>query len=126
MQAGERDWGLIAERLLAEDPIPVTKAAKLAPCANSRRGYCSANALVGWILRGKKGVFLDGYRGAGKAWWTSAAALRRFFAELSRVEADRSRRARKQPEVIPIGSPAALHREAERAKERLRAMGVKC
>jgi hypothetical protein len=121
----ERDWEAIAARLETEDPLPVTRAAKLCKVDN-RRGHCSANAVVGWILRGKKGVFLDGYRGAGKAWWTSAAAIRRFYAALSAAEADRSRRARKQPETVPFDSPAARHREAEKAKEKLRAMGVKC
>lgn len=122
----DRDWEAITERVVAENPLPVTKAAKLVPCNNGRRGHCSANALVGWILRGKKGVFLDGYRGAGKTWWTSAKAIQRFLAGLSRAESDRSARARKPALASTIDSPAARHREAEKAKAELRSMGVKC
>lgn len=125
-----RDWPAIAERILTENPIPVTQAAKLVPSpVASRHRHVSANALVGWILRGKRGVLLDGYRGPGKTWWTSAAAIRRFLAELSKVESDRSARARKDGGVVSgaeIDNPAARHRQAEAAKVRLRAMGVKC
>lgn len=127
-----RDWPAITERILTENPIPVTQAAKLVPSpVASRHKHVSANALVGWILRGKRGVLLDGYRGPGKTWWTSAAAIRRFLAELSKVESDRSARARRDGGVgsVPasaIDNPAARHRQAEAAKVRLRAMGVKC
>lgn len=121
----ERDWKGIAERLLAEEPMPVTRAAKLVPCNHGRRGYCSANALVGWILRGKRGVFLDGYRGPGKTWWTSAAAIQRFLAELSRAESDRSASARKPTPGVaaPFDSPASRERRNEKAKQRLRELG---
>lgn len=128
-----RDWPAITERILTENPIPVTQAAKLVPSpVASRHKHVSANALVGWILRGKRGVLLDGYRGPGKTWWTSAAAIRRFLAELSKVESDRSARARKDGGAMAggcvgaIDNPAARHRQAEAAKVRLRAMGVKC
>lgn len=111
----ERDWTAIAERLQADASgiVPVSKAARLVPTDRGRRGYCSANALVSWIVRGKRGVFLDGLKGPGKSWWTSKEAIARFLAALSakatgqqvvvepsRLDRERQRRARAAMEEL--------------------------
>jgi hypothetical protein len=77
-----RDWPAITARVLAEDPQPVAKIAKDLP-SPAGEGHLTPGIVVRWILKGKGGVFLDGYRGPGKSWWTSKAAVARFFAGLS-------------------------------------------
>jgi hypothetical protein len=69
------------ERLLREGALPVARAAALAtPCRGRRR---APGTLASWIEHGKRGVYLEGYYGADKTWFTSAAALARFFARLT-------------------------------------------
>lgn len=79
------DWQEAAQRVREDGPIPVSKAAKLVP-ADNPHGHASACTLVRWIVRGKRGVYLDGARLAGKTWWTSAGALERFWAALAARE----------------------------------------
>lgn len=69
------------ERLLREGALSVARAAALTPPCRGRRR--AASTLVAWIERGKRGIRLEGYYGADKTWWTSAAALARFFAALT-------------------------------------------
>jgi hypothetical protein len=69
------------ERLLREGPLPVTKATALVPPCRGRSR--APSTLVAWIERGKRGIRLEGYYGADKCYWTSAAALARFFARLT-------------------------------------------
>ncbi|NDC56723.1 MAG: hypothetical protein EBZ69_07960, partial [Alphaproteobacteria bacterium] len=83
--AMQRNWIKIAERLRREILIPVGRAARTVP-GQGRSGHVSAAVLVGWITRGKGGIYLDGIRTAGNQWMTSQAALTRFFAELSAKE----------------------------------------
>lgn len=115
-----RDWTAIVERMEGEDVLKVTQAAKLVHADRGRRGYCSAAALVAWILRGKRGIFLDGYRGSGKTWWTSREALRRFKAQLTAAEA--RRRGADVVMASELLPPAGgeLERRAERAREEIR------
>jgi hypothetical protein len=69
--------------------------------------------LVSWIIRGKRGVFLDGLKGPGKSWWTSREAIARFLAALS---------ARAAGQVIPV-EPSRLDRDRQRrAKAAMDAM----
>jgi hypothetical protein len=87
-QRTAEEWQAAAVRVLEDGPITVSHAAKLVPAANSH-GYASASSLVRWIVHGKRGVFLDGARITGKTWWTSKAALARFWAGLAAREAGR-------------------------------------
>jgi hypothetical protein len=111
------NWKEIATRLQAEQMLRVSQAARLVP-SHGRRGYCSANALVAWIVKGKRGIFLDGVRAAGKTWWTSAEALARFLAALSEQEAQRRTGAARI--AVPVASPASMRRRAAEAMERIR------
>src|SRR5690348_5243239 len=82
------DLAELADRIKAEGPLPVAKAAKLVP-ADNRRGHVGAGVLVRWIVHGKRGVRLEGARFSGKTWWTSAAALARFWGRLAAAETAR-------------------------------------
>jgi hypothetical protein len=82
------EWAAAAARIRADGPITVCKAAQLVPASN-RHGYASASTLVRWIVHGKRGVKLDGARLTGKTWWTSEAALNRFWGDLAAREEGR-------------------------------------
>lgn len=75
-------WTEAVSRLMAETLISTADAAKLVRTTN---GNTSPGTVVRWIIYGKRGVFLDGMRESGKAWFTSREALARFWAALSRV-----------------------------------------
>lgn len=77
---------LAVERVRADGPIPASQAARKVP-ANNRHGYASVDTVVRWITKGKRGVYLDGALLSGKGWWTSEAALARFFAALAAAAA---------------------------------------
>jgi hypothetical protein len=111
--AQARDWQAIAERIQSEGPLPVSKAAKLVRAERGRRGHCSSQTLLRWILSGKQGVFLDAYRMAGETWYTSEAALTRFAAQLSALEFGK----RQAESAIP--TPTDVQRRVEAAKARL-------
>lgn len=120
---GTRDWNAIVARLQADgELIPISEAARLCPANQSRRGYCSVNALLNWILKGKRGIFLDALRVSGKTWWTSREALGRFWATVSSFDARRRQQG-------AIESPAASERlqavrEREAAEIRKRIAGA--
>jgi hypothetical protein len=109
----DRDWLACAERLHrdAAEGSPLVPASRLKALAGVR----DASAVTRWILRGKRGVYLDGVRSAGKGWLTTAAALARFQAALS---------AREAGAAPPAESPAGRERRAARAVAELRRMGV--
>lgn len=77
-------WDESAGRLAAETLISVRDATKLIPPCGGRR--CSPTTVRAWIIAGKSGVYLDGIRAAGAGWFTSADAIKRFWAQLSRAE----------------------------------------
>lgn len=114
MMSQARDWDAVAERVHGEKMMPVSRAAKLVPTNRGRRGHASAEALVRWIINGKSGIYLDGVRCNGKTWWTSAEAIRRFMADLSRAGTGK-------PETARVDSPAQLRRRADAA---MREMGM--
>ena len=88
MRRTRDELAAIAARIHEEGPLPVSKAAKDVP-ADNRRGHASASTLVKWIVAGKRGVRLEGTRISGKTWWTSRAALARFWGALAAVEEGR-------------------------------------
>lgn len=90
-------WAAIAARIQQEGPISVCHAARLVPTAKGSKA--SPSTLVRWIIHGKKGVFLDGARLTSKNWWTSRAALERFWGELSDSEAWRRQDAAEAPTI---------------------------
>jgi hypothetical protein len=71
----------LIERLLREGALSVARAAALAPPCRGRRR--APGTLVSWIVYGKRGIHLEGFYGADKTWFTSMAALARFFARLT-------------------------------------------
>lgn len=75
-------WTEAVARLSSESLITTAEAAKL---VRSTSGATSPGTVTRWIVHGKRGVFLDGMREAGKAWFTSREALARFWAALSRA-----------------------------------------
>lgn len=109
----DRDWLACAERLTrdAAEGSPLVPVSRLRPAAGA-----GPTALCRWILRGKRGVYLDGVRGPGKSWCSTALAVARFFAQLSAVEAGRS---------PPVEPPAGRARRARAAIEELRRLGVR-
>lgn len=68
-------------RLLSEGLISLGRAAELLPTSSGRP--VKINTIVRWINHGKRGVRLEGTRGAGDHWYTSEAAIGRFLAALS-------------------------------------------
>lgn len=105
----KRNWSTITERVRSETVLSAAKAAKLIPSDRSRRGHVSIDAIVKWILNGKRGVFLDGFKAGGKAWFTSKEAIDRFIAALSEVEAGRA------APTLADASPSELQRRASKA-----------
>lgn len=99
----------LVERLLAEDRLSASQAAALFPPLRGRRTH--GTTVVRWITRGKSGVRLEGFRGAGKSWWTSRQAVTRFLAALT------------EREVAVACEPTAeeMDRHAREAVERVRA-----
>jgi hypothetical protein len=75
-------WTEAVARLSSESLITTAEAARL---VRSTSGATSPGTVTRWIVHGKRGVFLDGQREAGKAWFTSREALARFWAALSRA-----------------------------------------
>jgi len=73
----------VAERLLLEGAKPVSELAKLVPPPRGKS--VAAETLVRWIVQGKhKGaVKLEGFT-KGQGWYSSVAALGRFFGALTR------------------------------------------
>src|SRR5262245_15722774 len=72
------------DRLLEEGPIGMAEAARLLPSIGGRRLH--ATTVVVWITRGKRGVYLEGYRGSGKSWLTSRQAVVRFLAAITSLD----------------------------------------
>jgi hypothetical protein len=118
MQRTANDLAEVAARLRAEGPLKVSVAAKLVP-ADNRRGHVGAGVLVRWIVAGKKGVRLDGARFSGKTWWTSVAALERFWGSLAAADV---------AQVVAAGSRETWRereaREAEAEREADELFGV--
>jgi hypothetical protein len=82
-----RDFEAIAQRLSGEELLTVAQAARFVPRLRGRR--TSPSTLIRWIIHGKRGVYLDGIQMTGKTWWTSAAAIARFTAALTRASIGR-------------------------------------
>ncbi len=80
-----RNWPMIAKRLEGERLMTLEQAARLLPTGQGAAGHVSAQALHRWIVRGKRGCYLDAIK-PGAGWLTSAEAIGRFSAELSRME----------------------------------------
>lgn len=70
------------ELLLSEGAVPLRDLLPLVPAEQGKRRRVAT--VVGWITRGKCGVKLEGFSGAGKGWYSSKPALARFLAELTR------------------------------------------
>lgn len=66
--------------LFDESPITVAEAAKLLPTNRGKKRHLSS--VVRWILHGKEGVRLEGFR-AGETYFTTKQALARFFSMLT-------------------------------------------
>ena len=111
-----RDFQAIAERITSEGPIPVSQAAKLVPAERpGRHGHVAASTLIRWATVGKEGVYLDAVRLSGSTWYTSAAALLRFAAQLS--ERAVAGKVGALP-VLPAGT--GMQRRAAKAREELK------
>jgi hypothetical protein len=106
----KRDFNAIAKRIQAEEPIPLTRAAKLVKASRGRRGHVSLSTLIKWATRGKRGVYLDAVKLAGEGWWTSEPAIARFAAELTEKELGRQEDA----EQAVVGESDAERRDRER------------
>lgn len=100
----------MAARIKAEGPLKVSQAARLVP--SDKPNGVGPGVLVRWIREGKKGVRLDGARFSGKTWWTSVAALERFWGAVAAAEAG---------QVVPAGQRESWvereRREAEIERE---------
>lgn len=79
----EATANVVVEKLEKEGVISVVEAAKMIPTNRGKRNRISAEAVVRWIKKGKGGIFLEGFQDAGKSWWTSREAVRRFFAQMT-------------------------------------------
>jgi hypothetical protein len=106
----QRDLQQIAERLRREGLMPISRAAKLVQARRGRRGHVSTSTLIRWIVKGKAGVFLDGILFADEGWWTSAAALWRFAAQLT----EQHLRVRKAIDMAVTSESSAERRDRER------------
>ena len=82
MAAQTGDLEEAIERLITEGLASLSQAARLLPAVRGRRRHSST--IHRWIVRGKRGVHLEGFQGADGTWWTSRPALARFFAQLTR------------------------------------------
>ena len=107
----KRNFAAIAERLKDEELLPLSQAARLCP-ASGRRKHCSAQALHNWVLRGKRGVYLDAVRCSGKTWFTSREALRRFWAAISDLDAGRITAADRLADEVTSGDADRARRHA--------------
>lgn len=79
---------ILVKRLQKEEIISVTEAAKLIPTNRGGRSHASREAVVRWIREGKRGIHLEAFQAAGKGWWTSREAVRRFLAKLTAQQSD--------------------------------------
>ncbi|VTT96517.1 unnamed protein product [Gemmataceae bacterium] len=101
------EWEAAAARVIADGPVQLSRLARRVPAdRRGKAGHASVGALVRWIVFGRKGVYLDGARLAGKGWSSSEAALARFSAALTAVEAGC------RPEITP---PCELERRSAAA-----------
>ena len=73
------------EQLIREGAVGVAEVA--AQLKSSRGKARSPYTITTWIVRGQRGVFLQGFFGPSGGWWTSWPALARFFAALTRGQA---------------------------------------
>jgi hypothetical protein len=106
-----RDFEAIAQRLAEEDLLTVAQAARHVPRLRGKR--TSPSTLIRWIIHGKRGVYLDGVRLSGKTWWTSAAAVARFTAALTRASVGGLVRAAEQ---MASESPAGRREKTKRVE----------
>lgn len=112
------DFTAMSSRLHSEQLIRISQAAKLVP---SPRGTpTNPSTLVRWILRGKRGVRLDGVLLSGDCWWTSRQALERFSAELTRLAVEGWEATERVIEKVTGAGEEAMRREVEACKEELR------
>lgn len=97
----------VVQRLIAEGLVSVGQVARKLPPGRGERRH--PNTVTRWVVRGKRGVRLEGFFGPDGTWWTSWQALARFFAALQPGGGD-------APEARPD------HARADAAAMRLRAM----
>ena len=96
------------EQLLSEGVISANKAAAGLPSVRGKGRH--AGTIIRWILDGRHGVKLEGFRGPDRTWFTTRKALARFFAAITALE-DKHR-----PDFRP--SVVQQAEQAERAAER--------
>ncbi len=102
---------LDVQRLLDEGVEQVAQlAARLPPRKGKRR---RPDTLVGWIVRGREGVHLEGFTDSDGSYLSSWPAVARFYAALT------AKRRGHVPEPSP--TEEARRREAREASERLMA-----
>lgn len=77
-----RDFAAVAQRLTADAKAGSPLLRVTDPAIKAALG-ASANAIIRWIVSGKRGVFLDGVQAGGRSWSTTTAAASRFLASLS-------------------------------------------
>jgi len=106
-----RNFEAIAQRLSREELLTVAQAARFVPRLRGQR--TAPSTLIRWIIHGKRGVYLDGIRLSGKTWWTSAAAVARFTAALTRVSIGGLVRAADQMSSV---SPAGRREQQKRVE----------
>jgi hypothetical protein len=99
-------------RVQEEGPVSVRELSSMAGCSFLR--------MTGWIIKGKHGTFLDGFKHPVEGWKSSRAALARFLAEAARVEegsekevAHHAEATDTTPSVPPDPDLAVLERLAE-------------
>jgi hypothetical protein len=109
----------ITRRIREEGPLSATEAARRVPNARGRHPHVSRSAVIRWILRGKYGVRLEATMLGGESWYTSQAALDRFFAAISARELERHGERSSVP-ALPLDRErraAAAVRELERLRK---------
>ena len=87
MSRSKEDLVAAAARVIADGPLPLGRLARHVPADRAGKTvHVSIASLIRWITDGRKGVYLDGARLAGKGWCSSLAALARFSADLALAE----------------------------------------
>ncbi len=76
-----------------EGPVPVADLVALAGCSKRR--------IQDWIVRGKRGVWLDGFHHQIRGWMSSEKAMVRFLAEVARRTAEAELASQEEPDHAP-------------------------
>ena len=108
--------------LQSEVCLSLTEAAKNVPPIDGRRPH--ASTVWRWCRKGLRGVRLEHTR-LGHRVVTSAEALQRFTDSLAELDANQpDTRDRPVPTEVPRPKPQCRARSIEKAKKKLRSVGI--